>query len=97
MFATLQTAVYFAFAWPIRQLYLRGPALFGYGFWEGLDESDVCSRLTGVLSAHWKQHTLECEAVIERKLESIHVLCLFATYAWILYRATRRCIKSNVL
>lgn len=86
----------FVFYWllekPIEILYLRGPAIFGYGFWEGLPRADICSRLTGVDSRHWIISVVECDAIIERKLQGMYIALYFAVYMLLLWNIAKKVI-----
>lgn len=57
----------------IRTLYLKGPSLHGYGFWQGKKMSDICGILTGVDASHWAivNNTEICNRRIESDIESI--------------------------
>ena len=75
--------------WPLRHLYLNGPSFSGYGFWEGLPREEICSRLTMVEARYWygtpeQEHA--CSQLIERKVESLWVLCTFLLFAFCLFR-----------
>lgn len=51
---------------PLAHLYLHGPQLHGYGFWEGLPPEDICARLTGTGTGIWLKNSDECEVVLRR-------------------------------
>ena len=86
--------LYYTFEWPLRQLYLRGPAVLGYGFWEGMELTEICCRLTGVPSGHWDLNMAACDAVIDRKLDAINVFVLFSAYITVLYHGTKMLVKK---
>ena len=76
-------------SWPLRYLYLHGPSFSGYGFWEGLAHEEICSRLTMVDARYWygtpeQEHA--CNQLIERKTESLWVLCSFLLYVFCFFR-----------
>ena len=87
MLRYLQMLFYWAVEFPILTLYMRGPAMAGYGFFEGLPQHEICSRITGVPSQHWissQQASGECVAAIQRKISAIVVLVFVVLYAFAL-------------
>jgi hypothetical protein len=65
------------FAW----LYMKGPRALG--FWEGLEESSICSQLTNVRSQFWSLTTdnmAECKETLDRHFWSYIVLASTVTY-----------------
>lgn len=61
---------------PLKFIYLHGPSLKGFGFWNGLELSDICTQLSkGVGSARfWRDHMDECEAQVDKE---VLALCIF--------------------
>jgi hypothetical protein len=51
---------------PLGHVYLHGPAINGFGFWEGLAFEDICAELTKVPARHWIHNTDECHGLIGR-------------------------------
>lgn len=84
IYETLTNSLYFAanllIATPVRILYLRGPSLSGFGFWEGKESEGICSQLSNVPASFWADHRTECETLIERKLDSIVVATSVSLY-----------------
>jgi hypothetical protein len=76
----LNNILYWSIKYPIEVLYFRGPGFNGFGFWEGIEKIDICSRLTNVDSQLWLSNTEACDNIIQRKLESIYVALFFVVY-----------------
>lgn len=89
----VQFIVYVFVKAPVQALYLRGPFMGGYGFWEGQPSHEICARVTGVPSEHWVVSPDDCAAVIGRKLDAIYVLLYFWLYIIFLF-VTARIILS---
>ena len=96
--------VYYALEFPLRLLYLRGPELAGYGFWEGRSNGEICNQLTGVSASHWTAtaaNALDCSSLIERKFGSLLIGVYFAMYIFILttvaWTLIRRCLKRFIM
>lgn len=71
--------------WPISRLYRHGPALFGVGFWRGIDSVDICASLTGMPAKHWQDNLDTCEARIEADILSYVILLETFVYFFVLY------------
>ena len=67
---------------PLYRVYRKGPTFRGMGFWGSLSDEDVCSRLTGTNSAHWKIHNAECVNIIQEDFQQWVVLIDFGVYAY---------------
>ncbi len=64
---------------PLRWLYLQGPALGGWGFWEGRPPGDICAELTHLPAEHFlnePEGAAQCGSLVERKFVAF---CLGAT------------------
>nr|QYA18853.1 hypothetical protein KOM_12_585 [Clandestinovirus] len=61
---------------PLRFVYLHGPSINGFGFWNGVPSSQICAQLTKVESDHWKQHSVPCDTLIERQIDAFIVTML---------------------
>lgn len=63
----------------LEEIYRNGPHLYGYGFWEGRSETDICATLTNLPSTSsdgfWKSfpNSIECQNIIRRKLKGFCV------------------------
>jgi hypothetical protein len=65
---------------PLLQMYLYGPSIGGYGFWEGKPLHMICQDLTSVSSEHWEQHPYICEELILHKFDALLVCVYFIVY-----------------
>lgn len=56
----------------VRPIYINGPPLpMGYGFWNGLGDSEICATLApSTKSSFWDDHPLECQAIIDGRVVS---------------------------
>lgn len=77
-------------------LYRHGPHITSYGFWAGMADEDVCSRLSsGSLSSDWlTPHGVassRCLSMIERSFRSFTVLVHTCLYVWFLLLCMRAC------
>ena len=68
------------FELPILQLYISGPSIAGYGFWQGQQPAEICSTLTTVSAKHWQLNPVECGDLIYRRFESFMVLVYVLIY-----------------
>ncbi len=83
MFYEIVNALYDIFVYqPIYRLYRNGPSLRGYGFQRGAPSAEICFSLTNVESNFWVIHAQECEALIQREVQSyivlLETLCYFS-------------------
>jgi hypothetical protein len=72
--------------YPLRQLYLEGPALQDWGFWEGKDFVDICAQLTGVSAKMWETNFGACSNLIERKFRAFVLGVYTVFYVIVLYK-----------
>ena len=70
---------------PFMYLYLHGPSLLGYGFWEGKDAATICSEMTGAPSDHWAANADACDGLITRKFQAGLVFVYFLLYIISIY------------
>lgn len=70
--------------YPIRKLYLQGPRINGFGFWQGSPLSEICASITSIPVEHWNINNAECEAVINKKFDAIVVSleCILFMYIY---------------
>ena len=71
---------------PLERLYMHGPALSGWGFWEGKRIEDICAELTRVPADRWELMRSECEALVWRQFKSFYVATTFSLYALVSYQ-----------
>ena len=64
-------------------LYLHGPALNGYGFWQGQDYVDICTSSTGARSKFWASNPEECNALVLRKVNGFVVMVYSILVAYV--------------
>tara|TARA_Y100000310_G_scaffold331842_1_gene406198 strand:+ start:6341 stop:6727 length:387 start_codon:yes stop_codon:yes gene_type:complete len=65
---------------PLKHLYLYGPSLGGYGFWNGKNEMDICAEMTGVPSDVWAINMENCQQHIDRHFNALIVSTNFVLY-----------------
>ena len=70
----------------LARLYLYGPALGGYGFWEGREAEDICASITGNRADFWKDHPEECSSILDRKFYSWLVVFEVVLYFVVMYK-----------
>lgn len=66
---------------PLRYLYVHGPALGGWGFWEGRPQADACAELTAVPASFWASNVEPCSELLDRKFHAGLTLLAVAAYA----------------
>lgn len=71
---------------PLERLYMHGPALSGWGFWEGKRIEDICAELTRVPADRWELMRIECEDLVRRQFKSFYVATTFSLYALMSYQ-----------
>ncbi len=64
-----------SFVLPLTLLYLQGPLLAGFGFYQGKSLIDICSVITKVEAAFWAQHTEKCNDLIYLQVNSFILTC----------------------
>lgn len=69
---------------PLFHLYLKGPSMGHFGFWQDSNPEDICSTLTNAPSQFWIDHTDECDALIWKKFQSILVLVDLVLYIFLI-------------
>lgn len=58
---------------PLIHLYLHGPIIRGYGFWQGKEMNEICQEITNVATRHWQLNPQECNDLVYRQVESFIV------------------------
>jgi hypothetical protein len=74
------------FILPVAKLYLWGPGLGGWGFWGGMDMSEICAHKTTLNSAFWRQHPDECAEIVSRHVYSVAILIETIVYFYLMGR-----------
>lgn len=72
---------------PLTHLYMYGPALHGWGFWQGQHNADICAALTHGSAEFWAKTSAaaaECSVLIDHHqyafvlgVTSVIAVCLF--------------------
>ena len=72
---------------PLRMLYLQGPAVYGYGFWQGKTDSHICVNLSDANTdpRRWTSNPQDCTDLIERRFEAFVTLVQLAVYFYIMF------------
>lgn len=73
----------------IAHLYLYGPQIAGFGFWQGKAPEDICAVLTNGSAAFWTEHSTECIRLITQHFYSWVVLfemCLCMILLHLIYK-----------
>lgn len=70
---------------PLQMLYFSGPALHGYGFWEGKAPADACAELTHTPSHFWVVNSGECIALLNRHFDGFYVGFIVLVYCVAVY------------
>jgi hypothetical protein len=84
--------------WPIRTLYLAGPALYGYGFWEGKTHEDICASLTNIPAQHWCENQDVCDALIDHKVAALRLLIEWVLLVYFLYQTINAlCMRRMIV
>lgn len=60
--------------YPLREIYFKGPNLKGLGFWEGKENTVICSELTSVSEQVWLENQFACDEIVDKNYESFKVL-----------------------
>lgn len=72
----------------IKKLYLHGPGISSYGFWQGRAPHEICAMIAGNAADFWNtnQHTrTECQALIDAKFNTWIIAIETVTYFIVLY------------
>ncbi len=76
---------HFIIIFPIRRLYMNGPDMFsGIGGWGGKTNAQICSIMTDTAEYIWIQQDKACGDLIQRRFESILIVCETSFYIFIL-------------
>lgn len=76
---------HFIIIFPMRRLYLNGPDMFsGIGGWGGKTNAQICSIMTDTAENIWIQQDKACGDLIQRRFESILIVCETSFYIFIL-------------
>jgi len=59
--------------WPMRYFYT-------YGYWRGLEDSNICASLSHYDAAFWHTHTQACDQIIGRQVHAFNVSAVTLLY-----------------
>lgn len=79
---------------PFEYLYIHGPRVGSYGFWQNMPAADVCAEMTGVGAAHWREHIAVCTETIRDRARSWTLLlycALYCTLFWAIWQNVIKC------
>jgi len=80
---------------PLLYVYMFGPSMGGYGFWEGKQLDIICSELTAVPQEHWTENIDVCETLVTHKFNSVLVAVYFVLYIFALKTVVLLLIKAS--
>lgn len=80
----IRSILFFIIELPLLTLYLHGPRLGGYGWYQGMAYSAICAEITNVPEEHWKENSATCIALIGRRFEGFLVAVYFIGYSLLL-------------
>jgi hypothetical protein len=72
---------------PLARLYLYGPSLGGWGFWNGLGMHVICAQKTNLLPDFWEHHPFECAQIVSKQFYSSVVFIETFVYFFIIWRS----------
>lgn len=75
---------------PLRRLYLFGPSFMQFGFWGGIDQSEICKSVTTYSENFWILNSFQCDDIIEKKFVAFRVSVEIILYFFILYKVARQ-------
>jgi hypothetical protein len=78
---------------PFRRLWMQGPWMGGYGFWNGRDPLYICSHLSSLSMENFLDRPQQCYDLIEKNFEGFMVACEFVFYVLLLTFFLRTLIK----
>lgn len=70
---------------PLMQLYLKGPTLHGYGFWNGKADRDICAQLSNLSSDAFHRDPYSCFRLLFQHVDSFLIATHFLTLLFLLY------------
>ena len=70
----------YLFIEPLRTIYMYGPCFHGMGFWNGSENSRICSQMTDYSEVFWLQHPMECEYMIHARFIAFKNTCEVVIY-----------------
>ena len=77
---------------PFTRLYRQGPSFYGFGFWRGASDQDICAALTKVEATFWQRNADRCARLIRDDVASYIVLVETVLYFYLLFCTVRLCV-----
>ena len=74
---------------PLQYFYRTGPTVLGG--WQGMNNADICAKLTKVPSEFWKENAGECESVVEKHFSGYYAVIKVGLYMYTLYKIISLC------
>ena len=93
----LSNCIWYCIGLPLKILYFNGPSIYGFGFWEGRSGEDICSQLTNVDSAFWKENPSVCVDILDKKFGSFALSLGILVYFILLITFTKECLSRMFL
>lgn len=71
---------------PLKELYFNGPYFHGFGFWQGMQSSKICSILTSSDEQIWYNNDEACDDIIDKHFNAFLTLfiCCFVLYLYVM-------------
>ncbi len=83
----IKSAAYYLLEQPLRTLYMKGPSIKEYGFWEGRNATHICTQLIKDLEPEvwFEEMSMQrrCDTLIERKFTAFYVAVLTGLYVYV--------------
>ena len=73
------------FLMPLARLYLYGPSLGGWGFWNGIKLHVICAQKTNLLPDFWEHHPFECAQLVSKQFYSSIILIETFVYFYLFW------------
>lgn len=73
---------------PLRSLYMQGPHISNYGFWQGKTNEEICSLLTNTHTDIWMgSNQLRCMQMIDSSFDSFSICISTVIYGVLMYKS----------
>lgn len=73
---------------PMAKFYLKGPKIYGFGMWGGMESQDICAEITGVASSHWTKNREDCYNIIQQRFDAVMIGVWFLFLMFVLYKVS---------
>ena len=71
---------------PLARLYISGPSLHGFGFWQNKSPETICAQLSSSDELFWRRNPEECSRIIATHFNGWVILFENLVYLLILYK-----------